>query len=117
MFIDEKQGVVIAFWEQIGPGQRSDGTPYRVNGVSGSRFDYAGNFQWRAQRDFFDLGNTKALLFEMAGAKQLDGQIRGKIYEQARGQLLPGTQRIRPEPSLWTKVQNFLAMLRIVMFG
>ena len=117
VFIDEKRGTVIVFWDQVAPCQRRDGTPYQVDGVGGSRFDYAGEFQWRYQRDFFDLGNTKALLFELAGAGQLDPAIRAKIHEQARGVLLPGTHRIRPEPSLCSKLQNFLAMLRIVVFG
>ena len=64
------------------------------------------------------MGNTKALLFEMAGNRQpLDPVLRRKIYEQARGQLLPGTQRLRPEPSWCSKVQNALAILRIVLFG
>jgi len=113
--IDEKKGIVICFWEQIGPGTRPDGSPYRVDGLSGSRFDYAGNFQWSFQRDFFDLGNTKALLFEMAGAGRLNGVVRQKISEQTRGKLLPGTHRLRPEPSLCAKVRNFLAMALIAL--
>ena len=67
VFIDEKRGTVIAFWDQVAPCRRSDGTPYQVDGVGGSRFDYAGEFQWRFQRDFFDLGNTKALLLNWQG--------------------------------------------------
>lgn len=116
--IDERNGVVVCFWEQIGPGVRAtDGTPYRVEGTGGSRFAYAGNFQWSWQRDFFDLGNTRALLLEMAGARQLNGAIRQKIADQARGKLLPGTHRLRPEPGVCAKIKNFVAMTRIAFFG
>jgi len=115
--IDERNGIVVCFWEQIGPGMRPDETPYRVDGTSGSYFVYAGNFQWSFQRDFFDLGNTKALLFEMAGANQLNGVIRQKISDQARGKLLPGTHRLRPEPSFCDKLQNVWAMIRIAFLG
>lgn len=117
VIIDETRGTVVCFYEQIGPGRRSDGSLYQVDGVSGSRFEYAGNYQWRFQRDFFDLGNVKALMFEMAGANQLDQVVKHKIYEQARGQLLPGTERRRPEPSFCAKVHNFIAMIRIVALG
>lgn len=32
VIIDEKRGTVVAFWEQIAPGKRADGTPYKVAG-------------------------------------------------------------------------------------
>jgi len=116
VIIDEKRGIVIAFWHQQAPATR-DTSPLQVDGISGSWFEYAGNYQWRWQRDFFDLGNVKSLMFEMAGAGKLNATIKQKIREQAQGRLLPGTQRIRPEPSVCAKVQNFLAMIKIVLIG
>ena len=63
VIIDEKRGTVIGFYKQLAPATRPDGTSYEVVGVSGSWFEYGGNYQWKWQRDFFDLGNVKALFF------------------------------------------------------
>lgn len=115
--IDEKRGTVIGFWKQRAPGNRPDGTPYEVAGIGGSWFEYGGNFQWRWQRDFFDLGNTKALFFEMAGNNALSPTIKKKIQVHARNKLLPGHRYLRPEPATGDKVRNFLAMARIAMTG
>jgi hypothetical protein len=71
VMIDEKRGTVVAFWEQIAPGKRPDGTAYKVAGLSGSWFEYAGNYQWKSQRDSFDIENVKALTFELAGKDSL----------------------------------------------
>mmetsp|Transcript_21319 Transcript_21319/g.62066 ORF Transcript_21319/g.62066 Transcript_21319/m.62066 type:complete len:200 (-) Transcript_21319:319-918(-) len=115
--VDERRGTVVAFYGQIAPMTREDGTPYEVDGISGSRFEYAGNFQWRRQRDFFDVGNVKSLFFEMAGAGVLEPVVKRKIHEQARGGLLPGVIRLREQPGICTRVNNFFAMIRIAFVG
>jgi hypothetical protein len=113
VIIDEKRGTVVAFWEQIAPGKRADGTPYKVAGLSGSWFEYAGNYQWKSQRDFLDIENVKALTFELAGNGLVDPDLKHKIYQQCRGQAAPDVEFIRPEPDCRTKVWNVIAMIKI----
>jgi hypothetical protein len=117
VLIDDKRGEIIGMWRQVAPYKRPDGTNYEAAGVGGSWFRYAGNFQWKWQRDFFDLGNTKALFFELAGAGKLNPVVREKIHTQARGVLLPGHERIRPQLGRIEKLRNTLAMVRIALFG
>ncbi len=117
MLIDEKLGEVVGFWRQVAPAQREDGSSYQVQGVGGSWFRYAGNYQWCWQRDFFDLGNVKALLFELAADGKLDPAVKKKISQLAKGQLLPGHERLGEAPGLWKKARGLLAMARIALLG
>ena len=117
IIIDEKRGTVIGFWQQVGPGRRADGSRYVIPGIGGSWFEYGGNGQWRWQRDFFDFGNAKATFFELAGAGLLNPTIKQKIHRQARGELLPGHQRLRPGASRWQKTRNALSMVSIALTG
>ena len=117
IIIDEKRGTVIGFWKQRAPFKRADGSHYEIAGIGGSWFEYAGNQQWKWQRDFFDLGNAKALFFELAGAGCLPPIVKEKIHAQATGKLLPGHRKLRPEPRTGEKVRNFLAMTRIALTG
>ncbi|CBL44694.1 Conserved hypothetical protein [gamma proteobacterium HdN1] len=117
IIIDEKRGTVIGFWKQRAPAKRADGTVYEVAGIGGSWFEYGGNFQWRWQRDFFDLGNTKALFFEMAGDGALSPTVKKKIQTHAHNKLLPGHRYLRPEPDTLTKARNFMAMVKIAATG
>jgi hypothetical protein len=111
VIIDEQKGLVIGLYDQVSP------TGVKVAGVSGTLFEYGGNFQWRRQRDFFDLGNVKAVMFQMAGENRLAPIVKQKVYEQARGNLLPGIERISEERSICAKLNDFMAMLKIVVFG
>lgn len=117
IIIDDQRGTVIGFWKQVAPYKRKDGSAYEIAGVGGSWFEYAGNFKWRWQKDFFDLGNAKALFFELAGAGLLEPVVKEKIHRQARGALLPGHRKLRPEPSAWEKTRNTLAMIKIAVTG
>jgi len=117
VIIDDKRGEVIGMWRQVAPFNREDGNPYEIAGVGGSWFRYGGNYKWEWQRDFFDLGNAKAIFFELAGAGVLNDTIRKKIHTQARGKLLPGHRKIRAEPSAIRKTRNALAMVKIALFG
>ena len=117
ILVDDRRGEVIGIWRQVAPHKRPDGTPYQVEGVGGSWFRYAGDFKWSWQRDFFDLGNVKALFFEMAGAGLLSDTMRKKIQKQARGGLLPGHRRLRPEASRLNQLRDGLAMVRIALLG
>lgn len=117
VIIDDKRGTVIGFWKQRAPFNRPDGTAYEVSGIGGSWFEYAGNGQWRWQRDFFDLGNTKAMFFELAGAGLLSPIIKQKIHRQATGRLLPGHRRLRSEPNMIEKTRNALSLVRIALTG
>lgn len=117
IIIDEKRGTVIGFWKQRAPFEREDGTQYEIAGIGGSWFEYGGNFQWKWQRDFFDLGNTKAMFFELAGAGLLSPVVKEKIYTQAKGELLPGHRKLREEPSKFQKIKNTFALVKIAMTG
>lgn len=117
ILIDEKLGEVIGLWRQVAPELREDGSDYEVEGIGGSWFRYGGNYQWEWQRDFFDLGNVKALLFELAADGKLDPAVKQKISRLAKGQGLPGHEKIRPTPGLIKKLKGFVAMIRIVIFG
>lgn len=117
VLIDEKQGQVVGFWRQVAPFKRDDGTDYEIAGVGGSWFKYAGDFKWSWQRDFFDLANVKSIFFELAGAGHLNPVIREKVHRQAKGEMLPGHEKLREEPGRIEKVKNALALVRIAVFG
>lgn len=115
--IDEKQGEVIGFWRQVSPATRPDGSHYEVAGIGGSWFLYGGNYQWSWQRDFFDLGNVKALFMELAANGQLDAPVKRKIAKLAKGQAMPGVYPLHPAPGLGGKLKGLYTMARIAMFG
>lgn len=117
ILIDEKLGEVIGLWRQVAPAKRKDGSDYEVEGVGGSWFRYGGDFKWSWQRDFFDLGNVKALLFELAADGKLDPAVKAKISRLAKGQSLPGHVKLRKEPGLIKKIKGWLVMIKIVLLG
>ncbi len=117
ILIDEKQGEVVGFWRQVAPAQRPDGSSYECEGVGGSWFRYAGNYQWEWQRDFFDFGNIKSLFMELAAEDKLEPAVKQKIRTLARGGHIPGHVKIRSERSLLHKLKGVLAMIRIVLLG
>lgn len=117
ILIDEKRGEVIGIWRQVAPVKRADGSEYEVAGVGGSWFRYGGNYQWCWQRDFFDLGNVKAMFMELAADGQLEPSVKQRIRKLARGQALPGVYPLHAAPSCCQKLKGLWAMLRIVLFG
>jgi len=117
IIIDEKRGTVIGFWKQLAPYRRKDGSRFEIAGIGGSWFEYAGNYQWHWQRDFFDFGNAKDCFFQLAGAGALEPVVKKKIHQQAKGALLPGHRKLREEPSRWEKARNAMAMVKIAMTG
>lgn len=90
VLIDEKQGEVVAFWRQVAPGKRADGSPYEARGVGGSWFRYAGNYQWSWQKDFFDFGNVMALFMELIQDGKLSAGMQKRIEAVMGGELPPG---------------------------
>lgn len=117
ILIDEQRGEVIGIWRQVAPVKREDGSEYEVAGVGGSWFRYGGNGQWSWQRDFFDLGNVKAMFMELAADGKLDAPVKQRLSKLAKGQALPGVYPLHAEPSVWRKLQGVLAMIRIVLLG
>lgn len=117
LLIDEVKGEVIGIWRQVAPVKRDNGTEYEVSGLGGSWFRYGGNYQWALQKDFFDLGNVKALFFELAADGKLEPPVKQKLRRLAWGLKLPGVYPIHADPSVWRKLQGLLAMIRIVLFG
>jgi len=90
VLIDERQGEVVAFWRQVAPATRTDGTRYEARGVGGSWFRYAGNYQWEWQRDFFDFGNVMALFMELIQEGKLSSAMQKRIEQVMSGQPIPG---------------------------
>jgi hypothetical protein len=117
LLIDEVKGEVIGIWRQVAPVKRDDGSAYEVSGLGGSWFRYGGNYQWAWQKDFFDLGNVKALFMELAADGKLEPPVKQKLRRLAWGLKLPGVYPIHTDPSLWRKAQGLLAMIRIVLLG
>jgi hypothetical protein len=117
IIIDDKQGEVIGIWRQVAPVKRDDGSEYEVSGLGGSWFRYGGNYQWAWQKDFFDLGNVKALFMELAADGKLEPPVKKKLSRLARGLSLPGVYPIHKDPGLLKSVKSYLAMIRIVLFG
>ena len=67
--------------------------------------------------NFFDLGNAKAMFFELAGAGLLEPVVKEKIHLQAKGKLLPGHRKLRPDLTTGAKTKNFFAMVKIALTG
>jgi hypothetical protein len=90
VLIDEKQGEVLAFWKQVAPHTRPDGSTYEVRGLGGSWFRYAGDYKWCWQMDFFDFGNVSALFVELIQAGHLSDPLKRRLERAAAGELPPG---------------------------
>ncbi len=117
ILIDGKQGEVIGIWRQVAPVKRKDGGDYEVAGIGGSWFRYGGDNRWCWQRDFFDLGNVKAMFMELAADGKLEPPVKLRLSKLARGRQLPGVYRLHAGPTLGQKLKGMLAMARIVLFG
>ena len=80
---------------------RADGTHYEVAGIGGSWFGYAGDFQWRWQRDWFDFGNAAACFIEMMGDGTLSEGMTARMHRSLGGGL-PGHYDIGQAPApIW----------------
>lgn len=90
VLIDDQKGEIVAFWRQVAPVQRPDGTPYEIPGAGGSWFRYAGGYKWGWQRDFFDVGNATALFMELIQAGKLSPAMQRRIERVMAGELMPG---------------------------
>ena len=118
ILIDDHLGEIVAFWRQVAPVKRPDGSDYEVAGVGGSWFRYAGEGKWSEQRDFFDLGNVIALFAELAVDGQLNPAIAEKVSTKLRSKtLLRGHRHLRAPDSPGQKLRKGAAMARIVLRG
>ncbi len=117
VIIDEAKGEVVAFWRQVAPYKRADGSAYEVPGVGGSWFRYGGDYKWSEQQDFFDFGCVMALFSELAADGLLDPVIKKKIQSVARGKLIPGNVARPHKLSLAQKIRGNLALARIALTG
>ncbi len=120
VLIDEAQGEIVAFWRQVAPVKRADGTPIEVTGVGGSWFKYGGDYKWSWQRDFFDLGNVFAMLAEVAGEGALSKPVKERIHIMAKGGTLPGHRILRPSGGLsgiGSKAKQGIALAKAALFG
>ena len=101
VLIDEKKAQVIGLWKQIADAKRADGSPYEVQGIGGSWFRYAGNFQWSWQRDFFDFGNAAHLFVEMIKDDTLSDGMKARMERSGQASL-PGHYRLGDLPvGIW----------------
>jgi hypothetical protein len=117
IIIDEKQGEVIGIWRQVAPVLRPDGREYEVAGLGGSWFRYGGNYQWSWQRDFFDLGNAKAMFMELAADGQLEPSVKQRLSKLARGQALPGVYPLHAPLGVVHSAKALFSMARIALLG
>ena len=118
ILIDETLGEIVAFWRQVAPVKRPDGSDYDVAGVGGSWFRYAGGGKWSEQRDFFDLGNVFALFAELAADGHLNPVIAEKVRTKVSSKtLLRGHRHLRTPDGLRDKLRKGAAMARIVLRG
>ncbi len=117
VLIDDQQGEIIGIWRQVAPAKRADGSDYEIAGVGGSWFRYGGNYRWSWQRDFFDLGNVKAIFMELSADGKLELPVKQKLSKLAKGQQLPGVYPIHQDPSVGRKLKGLMAMARIVLVG
>lgn len=115
--IDEKLGEVVAFWNQVAPFRRADGSPYQVAGTSGSRLRYAGDFQWDWQLDFIDLGNVTNLLAELAADGHLEASLAKRMAKMARGAKVPGHRTLRDDASPLRTAKGWLRLARAGVLG
>ena len=70
-------------------------------GIGGSWFGYAGDFQWRFQRDWFDFGNAAACFIEMMGDGTLSEGMTARMHRSLGGGL-PGHYAIGQAPApIW----------------
>lgn len=101
ILIDEKKAQVVGFWKQVADAKRADGSTYEVEGIGGSWFKYAGNWQWSWQRDWFDFGNAAAVFIEMIKDGTLSEGMQARMERSAQKDL-PGHYRIGEAPQqLW----------------
>ena len=82
--IDDRTGSMMGLWKQVYEGTRDDGSHYALEGIQGSWFRYAGDFQFSWQRDFFDFGNVSALFLEMLKDDAMSKPMLARI-EKATG--------------------------------
>lgn len=115
--VDERAGEVVAFWKQVAPYRRADGSAYEVAGTSGSRLRYAGNFQWSWQLDFIDLGNVAALIAELAADGHLNERLARRLAEMTRGAPSPGHRKIRDDGNMLRTARGWLRVARAGLVG
>jgi hypothetical protein len=115
--IDDAKGEVVAFWRQVSPFKRADGTFYEVPGLCGSWFRYGGDFKWCEQHDFFDLSSVIATLRDLAAAGHLPDVLKKKMQMLARGTRMPGHERRAGRASRLEKLRGNLALARIALTG
>ncbi|MBX3250883.1 MAG: hypothetical protein KF901_27135 [Myxococcales bacterium] len=118
VLIDEQLGELVAFWRQVAPVKREDGSDYEVDGLCGSWFRYGGNGKWSEQRDFFDFGNVFSLLAELAADGHLNPVIKQKIQVKVKSKtLMRGHEHLRPPTKLSERLRQGAAVAKIVLFG
>lgn len=117
LVVDEHAGEVVAFWRQVSPYRRADGTAYEVPGTTPSRFRYAGDFQWSLHVDHLELMSIIATLLELAAEGHLDRRVAHKIQELAWGKMMPGDVELPHAPGLAGKLAQGRALTRILLTG
>lgn len=115
--IDENAGEVVAFWKQVAPYRRADGSHYEVAGTSGSRLRYAGDFRWSWQLDFIDLGNVASLIAELAADGHLNERLARRLAQMARGATTPGHRALREDVSALHTTRGWLRVARAGLIG
>ncbi|MEI6570550.1 MAG: nuclear transport factor 2 family protein [Actinomycetes bacterium] len=90
VLIDDVKGEIMGLWKQVAIAKRDDGSHYEVAGLGGSWFVYGGDFKWKWQRDFFDVGNATAVFMEMIKHDKLTEGMQKRLERAMAGERLPG---------------------------
>lgn len=118
VLIDDRAGEIVAFWRQVSPVTRDDGSVIEVAGTCGSWFKYGGDYKWSAQRDWFDLGNVLAIFAELAEKGHLPSSVKDKLHTLMTGGTVAGHQKIRhTKTSPVLKAKQGIAMAKVALTG
>ena len=85
---------IITHWYNRGPGQRPDGGWYQTPGVS--FITYAGNGQFSAQLDLFDLAHQMRLCDELEAAGLLSPRLKAEWVVPTKRRLIQMLQQGLP---------------------
>jgi hypothetical protein len=88
--IDDRSGMVVGFWRQMTSAFTDPtGTPYEVEGLGCSWFQYAGDQQWAWQRDVFDVAMAGSAVVRILQDGTATPELNQRMQTVAAGNL-PG---------------------------
>ena len=91
VLIDEQRGEVVAFWRQVAPATRADGTHYEIKGMGGSWFRYARRLPLVVAARLLRLRQRDGVLHGADPGRQARAPAMQKRIERVMaGEVMPG---------------------------